>query len=143
MAFVVLAKPDVALFADVAGTRLEVDHLLTADLYDSFDGALVHFDGGDAQLPVEYRGQGRSAGLQCLVRFTGREHERLVAFDALLRTARSAADGRLQVRTNAGQEPGFDGAYVGVVRSWSRPRLIGIAYDVTFRLDLVDSTVEV
>ena len=146
MASVTLTTPDISMWSDVDGTRLEIDNLILADIDEQHDAALVWFDGGDyGQLPVEYRGTGRTAGLQCSARFPGKAagHTSCTALIALFRTARESADARLMLRTIAGLVDGFDEAYVGRVSSWQRPRVLGQFYDVTFRLDLVDATVEV
>lgn len=146
MASVTLAKPDIALLSDIAGTRLALDHLLTANLDEQWDSATVWFDDGESgQLPVEYAGQGRRAALQCNARFAGRAtgHQACVDLIALFKTARASADRRLQLRTNAGLVAGFDEAYVVTVSAWSRPRLLGLVYDVSFTAHQVASTVEV
>lgn len=141
MTSIVLTKADIALLADIANTLLEIDHLTTADGTESYDSALVWFDEGEDEpsLPTEYRGQGRTATMQCTARFVGREagHLACVAFVDLLRTARAAADARLQLRVHAGLVGGFDEAYVGKVSSWGRPRVIGLNWDVSFTFDQV------
>lgn len=147
MASVVLRKPDIALLSDIAGTRLVIDHLIGFEPTETYDSALVYFDEGDDEpsLPVEYRGLGRTATSTCTARFVGKqaEHTACVAFVGLLRQARSAADARLVLRTNGGLVDGFDEVYVGKVSTWSKPRVIGQVWDVTFPFDQVRHTLEV
>lgn len=146
MAAVVLAKPDIALFSNIAGTRLVLDHVIVADLDEQWDSTTVWFDGGaDGQLPVEYAGQGRRAALSCTARFVGRDtgHQACMNLIGLFESARGSADRRLQLRTNAGLVAGFDKAYVVTVSAWSRPRVAGLVYDVSFVAQQVHATVAV
>lgn len=143
MASVILTQPDIALVSDLVGSRVTIAHLVVSDPSEQWDSAIVHFDDGDGAYPVEYRGQSRTGALSCVARFTHAEHADLVALLDLFRTARLAADARLMLRTALGQTSGFDDAAVGVVASWSRPRLTGQAYDVPFTFTRVAYSPEV
>lgn len=141
MASILLPVPDIALVSDPAGTLVPIPHLLRADTDDRGDGASVAFYG--AARPTHYRGTHRASTVSCLSRWTDREHAELLAFTGLVESSWDAIDGRLMLRTNGGLAAGFDDVYVGVVTSLPRTRLLGMAYDVAFTLELVDYTPEV
>jgi len=141
VASLVLADSDIGLFADFAATRLVLPHLMVADPEESWDEAVVQFY-GDTD-PTAYRGVHRTATVRCQTRWTHRQHAGLVSLVALLRSARTAADGRLMLRTNHGLVAGFDELLVGTVSQWPRPRVMGQTWDVTFTLTRVEFTVGV
>lgn len=140
MAHLVLAMPDIGLWSDFAATRLTIAHLQVAAPDIAWDETSVLFD-GDTD-PTPYAGEGRASGIEVTCRFTAAEHSALVALEALLTAARTAADRRLQIRPNGGLVPGFDQAHVGTVPMWSRPRVLGQVYDLTFRLRTANHTIE-
>lgn len=143
MVTVTLTKPDIGLFADFAATRLEIDHLVVADPDETYDEVAVHFDSGDLpSWPVGYRGLSVSGTVQCTARFVHTEHDRLVQLIGLFRTARTAADARLLLRTNHGLAAGLDELLVGTVPQWSRPHILGQAWDISFTLQRRQFTVE-
>jgi hypothetical protein len=143
MASIALATPDIARLDDIAGTRIEIPHLLTADRSHGRDEALVQFDGDT--YPTAYRGVHKSRTLQCNARFPGREaeHADLLALLDLFDSCFDATDGRLLLRTNRGLVAGLDPIEVVTVSSWTEPRLVGLVYDVGFTATRVEHTIEV
>lgn len=142
MASLTLPKPDIGLWADFEATRIQFTTLKVATPSEAHDSAMVQFDGDD--LPTEFAGEHRTGTVECTARFIGTnaEHAACVAFVGLLRTARAAADRRLQLRTNHGLSAGFDEVHVGTVPSWQRPHLMGQAWDVIFTFNQTVATVE-
>lgn len=136
-----LQTGDIALWSDPIGTRVLIPHLVRADPTESDDSTLVHLEG--LELPVAYTGTHTDTTVQCLARWTEYEHDLLLAFVDLLRTARAADDRRLLLRTNGGAVGGFDELHVGVVRSIPRTRATGRAYDIPFVLEAVHYDLEV
>lgn len=137
MTTVVLTDADIGLFTRYTATRITIPHLIAANRDEVWDEAAVYFDTGeDGPVdPVGYRGQTRAASVQCTARFGERQHTQMVALLDLFRAARTAGDGRLQLRTHAGQVGGLDELTVGSVRSWPATRVAANVWDVTFTVE--------
>lgn len=142
MGAVTLAKPDIGLYADFADTRVEIPHLIVAHPSEEHDETLVTFlpaDDAAHANPTAFRGTGRLGTMQITCRSTHQEHGDLLALLDLLRTARQAVDGRLQLRPNHGLVAGFDELLIVTVSTWSRPHVLGRAWDLTFTATEVDA----
>ena len=130
MTTLTLTQPDIGLFADFEATRLVIPHLQVAAPSESWDETAVLFDGDvDA---TGYRGDSRSAGLECRARSSNSEHADLVELVELFRFARTAPDARLLLRVNHGLVAGFDELLVGTVPDWTRVNVTGQAWDIGF-----------
>ena len=113
-----LRKPDVALFSDPVGTRVELPRMTVLSRQVEPRAALVSFEGYDD--PVLIRGAaGRRRPVDIGVSYFRQEHQQLVALLALLERLQTAPDGRLQVRSVTSDTPGLDGLLVVGVTSWS------------------------
>ena len=130
-----LATADIALLSDPIGSRVVLPRLLRADPTETDDSTLVHLEG--LELPVVSTGPHTDLTIGCLARFGEFEHDRCLDLIDLFRTARTSADRRLVLRTNAGHVGGFDEFNVGVVRNIPRTRLVGVTHDVPFTFEAV------
>ena len=144
MAHVTLDVADIALFTDVAATRVEFPSLRRLSSARVSSSALVHFH-GDVH-PTEYRGEARSDRAELEAIWTGADHAGAVAFLELWELSRTGADGRLQLRTHVGQVEGLDPLVtvvipempVGFERAGTAPAVV-----LTFTALVVHHTVEV
>jgi hypothetical protein len=125
-----LAQPDIGLYLDFEATRIVIPHLQVAVPSELWDETAVMFD-GDTD-PTAYRGDNRTAAVECRARSTHTEHANITALLELFRSARVAADARLLLRVNHGVVAGFDELLVGTVPAWSRVNVTGQAWDVGF-----------
>lgn len=137
----ILTVPDIALFSDPEGTRVEIPHLRGQRRTRRFDQTVVLFEGDD--FPTAFRGVGRSRtyDLECV--YTASEHLAMRQLLDLLEDAHDAVDGRLQLRTNAGQVEGLDPVAVVTVAEVPEEPLGGLGWRVTFTATVVQHTVEV
>lgn len=140
MASVTLAKPDLALFADPAATRVVVPHLITATRTRRRELALVRFEGDAA--PTPFRGAGASKTYEVTCRFGQDEHADMLALLDLLDLAMVAPDGRLQLRT-AWYAAGGDQYEVVVAGDVSEAPLKGRGWDIRFVATTVAHTLAV
>jgi hypothetical protein len=125
-----LTQPDIGLYLDFEDTRVVLPHLQVAVPDEMWDETSVMFDG--YLDPTAYRGDNRTASVECRVRVTPSEHDDLVALTELLRFARTAADARLMLRVNHGLVAGFDEMLVGTVPAWTRVHVAGQSWDLAF-----------
>ena len=142
MAYVTLTVPDIALFSDPAGTRVEIPHLRVWTPTRRYDGTTVLFE-GDAE-PTSFRGRGRTKSHQVTCRYVYHEHAQMLALLALLDAAHDDAVGWLQLRTNRSDSEGMDPLVVAALASEvPEAPLGGKAWDITFTLQQVAYSLEV
>lgn len=141
MASVLLAKPDLSLFADPE-TRVVLPHLIAAPRTRTTEKALVRFEG--YQVPHAFRGEGRSRTYDLTCRYGSDEHEQLGDLLELLTTADDAPDGRLALRTNFWTAPGLDLYEIIAITGDVQERQAGsAAWDIVFPVETVYGTLEV
>lgn len=141
MAGVTLALPDLALFSDPAGTRVEIPHLTSAPRTRKRDLVLVRFEGDPEATP--FRGEGSTRVYDVTCRYSRYEASAMDDLLALLDLAHTAPDGRLQLRTAWYVGAGMDAYEVIVAGDVSETPLPGRAWDVKFTATVVASTVAV
>lgn len=137
MAFVVLPGPDIALLADVAGTRLQLPQFDGEVPTTTPDVAGVTFYGDT--LPTPYRGEGQPVEWDLVVGFTPSQQALAVALLYLLRTAHEAPDGRLQLRTAGASVAGLDQVVAITADRWTPTKVGGGAIDVAIHARQVAS----
>ena len=141
MSYVTLAKPDIALFSNVSGTRVVLPRMSGQGRKRTFEQSSVRFEGDNCD--TTFRGQGRGRQYSLRVRFTGAEHATMASLLALFDMAQDAADGRLQLRTNAFSVAGLNPLEVVTVSEIDEQPVGGLAWDVSFTASTVEYTLAV
>lgn len=142
MASVTLPLPDLALFADVEATRVQVPHLVAADRTRGQSVALVTFEGD--QHPTPFRGEARSLRYSMTARFGADDHDDMAALLQLLELAQDAPDGRIQYRpAYFAETPWLQPLEVVTVTDLAERHLGRRAWDVVIGVERVAFTVEV
>lgn len=140
MAGVLLERAELALWSDVAATRLLLPRVQVLTPSRRFEMALVRFEGDTDR--TAFRGEGRSRSYQMTARFLEGEHSTLVALLDLFDAAHDDLDGRLLLRTHVGVVPGLNPVEAVVVSEVSAPWQRGLAADVSFTAETVTYTLE-
>lgn len=141
MASLVLTVADLALVSDPENTRVELTNVDEQTPTWEAAQALVQFDGYTD--PTLYRGERVTATWGLSVSFAPSDHEGCYQLLALLQTAHSATDGRLQLRTIGSSVAGLDDVQVVAVPSWTPRRIEGGAWQVDMTAHRVAWTAEV
>lgn len=141
MASVELAKPDMSLFSDMAGTRVVLPRMTGQTRTRTFETALVRFEGDEA--PTPFRGGGAGRAYNLMVRYSGKEHAQMAALLNLFRQAHDAVDGRIALRTNAYQVADLQPFEVVSVDSISETPIGGLAWEVSWVATAVQFSIEV
>lgn len=118
MSSIVLRRPDVSLFRDPVGTRVELPRMTALSRQVEERAALPLFDGYDDPLLVRgVLGVRRTVDLS--VSFFRPEHGQLVELLGLLERLRADTDGRLMVRSVTSDTSGIDPLLVVGVTGWT------------------------
>lgn len=136
-----LGRADIALWSNVAGTRLVIPALQVLTPSRRYEQTLVRFEGDVDR--TAFRGEGRSRSYQLTARYTQAEHEDLAALLALFDAAHDDVDGRLALRTHVGSAAGLNPLEAVVVSDVSAPWSRGLASDVSFVAETVAYTLAV
>lgn len=140
MAGVVLERADLALWSDVAGTRVVIPRLQVLTPSRRYEQVLVRFEGDTDR--TAFRGEGRFRSYQMTARFVEAEHSTLVALLDLFDAAHDDVDGRLLLRTHVGVVSGLNPVEAVVVSEVSSPWSRGLVGDVSFTAETVAYTLE-
>jgi hypothetical protein len=142
MAGVTLAHADIALWSDVAGTRLVIPRLQVLAPAEVLEQAYIRFEGDERK--TGFRGEGKDLVLSMTARYLSTEHADAAALVELFRYAHDTdPDGRLQLRTHAGLVAGLNDLEAVMVASFGRPIVRGLNVDVAFTAQAVQYTLAV
>lgn len=143
MAAVVLARPDVGLFADFEASRVELPRMSSMVPTREREAALVRFD-GDRE-PTPFAGEGTARSTPIVVRFWAREHAIMDALLDLFAAAHAGEGQRVMVRPNAFAVGALNGILVGTVAGDVATPVDGGAgaWDVAWTLASTRYTLEV
>jgi len=138
---VVLVRADIALWSDPASSRVQLDRLQVLSPADAFETVFQRFEGYDDD--SGFRGEGQNRVYQMTARFVSGEHDAAAALVALFRTAhRDDPDGRLLLRTHAGEVAGLNDIEAVLVSGFTRaPALAGVV-DVSWTAQTVVYTLD-
>jgi hypothetical protein len=130
----VLTRADVALWSDPESSRVVLDRLQVLAPADVFEVAFQRFEGDDDA--TGFRGEGQGRTYQMTARFLSGEHATAAALVALFRTAhRDDPDGRIQLRTHAGEVGGLNAMEAvlvsGVNQAWAKAGQLDISWTAT------------
>ncbi len=125
VAAVDLGHADLSLFTDPINTRVEIPFLTAFTPQVQPSVALVRFEGNT--YPTAFRGEGvsRTMSLSMIYPF-GYHAEAREMLELLTFAHGEAADGRLQLRTNAGRVSGLDPLEIVIVTSWADVPQVGL-----------------
>lgn len=139
MTAVLLERVDIALWSDIAGTRLVLNRVQAVTPTDEFEQTLVRFEGD--QLATGFRGEGLGRQYEFVARFMSDEHSTMAALEELFRTAQYVdPDGRLWLRTHVGLVSGLDDVQAVMVPSYVRRQVDAEVWDVAFTAKVANST---
>lgn len=136
-----LAKADLALFSDLAGSRVQIPHLTASAPTRAYAGTAVKF-AGDAY-PTPFRGEGRAKSWQLTARYLASEQASATELLDLIELAADSPDSRLFLRTHYGQVAGMNDALAVVVFGVDPQPQMGQYVDIGFTASAVAYILEV
>ncbi|MCU1488299.1 MAG: hypothetical protein JWN67_5045 [Actinomycetia bacterium] len=139
MAYVVLPHSDMALFSDVANTRVIFPRLTAGGWTETPEEAVVKFYGDSRATP--FRGEGETVSYPFAARYFPAEQQLLADMIALFKLAHLAPDSRLMLRSNAAGIPDLNPVEVVTVATWTPTPTGAGHYDFTFTANAVEFTV--
>jgi hypothetical protein len=137
---VVLAKADLALFADLT-QRVQIPRLTASAPARKYAGATVQFAGD--QYPTPFRGTTRAKSWAFTARYMAADQALMLSLISLIETAADAPDSRLLLRTHYGQAVGLDEATAVIVLEVDPAPQMGLYADLSFTCEACQFTLEV